>query len=135
MTALRVALADDEPLARQRLARLLTEAGCEVIQVCENGPALLAWLETDPQVDALFLDIHMPGASGMEVAAELADRKACPPVVYVTAHAEHALHAFESAAVDYILKPVAADRLEKALARLKAGPKPAPAPPASVRSR
>lgn len=135
MTVLRVALADDEPLARQRLSRLLTEAGCEVLQTFEHGPALLAWLDEGPEVDALFLDIHMPGASGMEVAAELRDRQICPPVVYVTAHAEHAVHAFESAAADYILKPVSAERLQKALERLRAPRHGAPTPSALPAAR
>lgn len=125
MTRLRVALADDEPLARTRLARLLREADCEVVAEYPDGPSLLAWLEEGPEVDALFLDIHMPGASGMEVVAELHDSRVCPPVVYVTAHAEHALRAFESAAIDYILKPVSAERLGKALARLCSGAVPA----------
>ncbi len=112
---LRVALADDEPLARARLGRLLREAGCEVVAELEDGPALLAWLATAPRLDGLFLDIQMPGGTGLEVLAELADP---PPVVFVTAYSEHAVRAFETAAVDYVLKPVAADRLAKTLDRL-----------------
>ncbi|HET8901660.1 MAG TPA: response regulator, partial [Holophagaceae bacterium] len=71
MRTLRVALADDEPLARARLSRLLREAGCEVIAELEDGAAVLAWLREAPPVDALFLDISMPGATGLEVMAEL----------------------------------------------------------------
>jgi two-component system LytT family response regulator/two-component system response regulator AlgR len=121
MKALRVALADDEPLARARLARLLREAGCELKAELADGPAVLAWLREPKDVDALFLDIQMPGATGLEVAAELADCRHCPPVVFVTAHSEHAVRAFEAAAVDYILKPVSAERLARTLARLREG--------------
>ncbi len=119
MTRLRVALADDEPLARTRLARLLREADCEVVAEFPDGATLLAWLQTKPEVEALFLDIQMPGATGLEVVAELADHQDCPPVVFVTAFAEHAVRAFEAAALDYILKPVSGERLAKALARLQ----------------
>lgn len=121
MKPLRVALADDEPLARARLARLLREAGCEVRAELEDGAAVLAWLREPREVDALFLDIQMPGATGLEVSAELADCRHCPPVVFVTAYSEHAVRAFEAAALDYILKPVSAERLAKSLARLREG--------------
>jgi two-component system LytT family response regulator/two-component system response regulator AlgR len=119
MNALRVALADDEPLARARLGRLLREAGCEVAAELQDGPALLAWLLEGHDVDALFLDIQMPGLSGLEVMAELADAQDCPPVVFVTAFSEHAVRAFEAEAVDYILKPISAERLEKTLTRFR----------------
>ena len=121
MKPLRVDLADDEPLARARLARLLKEAGCDVKAELADGPSVLAWLQEPRDVDALFLDIQMPGATGLEVAAELADCRHCPPVVFVTAHSEHAVRAFEAAAVDYVMKPVSADRLAKTLARLREG--------------
>lgn len=124
MKALRVALADDEPLARTRLARLLREAGCEVQAELPDGAAVLAWLAEPRAVDALFLDIQMPGATGLEVVAELAECRHCPPVVFVTAYSEHAVRAFEAAAVDYLLKPISADRLAKALGRLReSGPR------------
>lgn len=119
MKPLRIALADDEPLARARLARLLREAGCEVAAELPDGPAVLAWLQDRPTVDALFLDIQMPGATGLEVLAELPSRL---PVVFVTAFAEHAVRAFEAAALDYILKPVSEERLGKTLTRLREAP-------------
>lgn len=115
---LKVALADDEPLARARLGRLLREAGCEVLAELEDGAALLAWLRSAPHLDGLFLDIQMPGATGLEVVAELADFQNPPPVVFVTAFSDHAVRAFETAAVDYVLKPVVAERLGKTLDRL-----------------
>jgi two-component system LytT family response regulator/two-component system response regulator AlgR len=121
MKTLRVALADDEPLARTRLARLLREAGCEVKAELVDGPSVMAWLQEPQDVEALFLDIQMPGATGLEVAAELADCCHCPPVVFVTAYSEHAVRAFEAAAVDYIMKPVSAERLAKTLGRLREG--------------
>lgn len=121
LTRLKVALADDEPLARARLSRLLREADCEVIQELSDGPSLLKWLAEGHEPDALFLDIQMPGLSGLELMAELADGPKCPPIVFVTAFSDHAVRAFEAAATDYILKPISAERLEKALTRLSLG--------------
>jgi len=121
LNQLKVALADDEPLARARLGRLLREGGCEVLAALADGPAVLEWLKKSPEVDGLFLDIQMPGISGLEVMAELVDGQTCPPVVFVTAFSEHAVRAFEASATDYLLKPVSAERLEKALARLRQG--------------
>ena len=113
---LRVILVDDEPLARERLSRLLRQAGCEVRAALANGPELLRWLAHGEPVDGLFLDIHLPGASGWEVLAELPDP---PPVIFVTAFPEYASRAFDAQAVDYLLKPVYEDRLEQALGRLR----------------
>lgn len=124
MNQLKVALADDEPLARARLGRLLREGGCEVLAELPDGPAVLEWLRKGLDVDALFLDIQMPGITGLEVVAELADGQTCPPVVFVTAFSEHAVRAFEASATDYLLKPVSAERLEKALSRLRQGSVP-----------
>jgi two-component system LytT family response regulator/two-component system response regulator AlgR len=124
MTQLRVALADDEPLARARLGRLLREAGCEVLAELPDGPSVLEWLRKGQGIEALFLDIQMPGITGLEVMAELTDGQECPPVVFVTAFSEHAVRAFEVSATDYLLKPVSAERLEKALSRLRQGAVP-----------
>lgn len=117
MNALKVAVVEDEPLARERLSRLLKELGCEVTAELEDGRALLEWLPQAPPLDGLFLDIQMPGGTGLEVMAEL---EAAPPVVFVTAYAEHAVRAFDAEAVDYVLKPVFKDRLERSVARLRA---------------
>ncbi len=116
MKPLKVALADDEPLARSRLGRLLREAGCDVVGELPDGQALLDFLKDTAELDALFLDIQMPGPSGLEVAAELPRPV---PVIFVTAFAEHAVRAFETAALDYILKPISADRLGQTLQRLR----------------
>ncbi|MBI1751440.1 MAG: response regulator [Acidobacteria bacterium] len=114
---LRVLLAEDEPFNLRRLGRLLREAGCEVVAELEDGPSVLAWLARDEAVDALFLDIQMPGLTGMDVAVDLPRPV---PVVFVTAYAEHAVRAFEQAATDYLLKPVTAERLAATLQRLRA---------------
>ena len=116
MKRLNALVVDDEPLARERLSRLLQEAECTVVGELGDGLALLKWLEQPHEVDVIFLDIQMPGPNGMEVLAEVT---ACPPVVFVTAHSDYAVRAFELAAVDYLLKPVFDDRLAKCLQRLR----------------
>jgi two-component system LytT family response regulator/two-component system response regulator AlgR len=130
---LRVIVAEDEPYNRKRLARLLQEAGCEVAVELRDGPAVLEWLEAGGQADAAFLDIEMPGATGLEVAVDLPKTL---PVVFVTAHAEHAVRAFETAALDFLVKPATAGRIEVALARIRerrAGPVPDSRPASSLR--
>jgi DNA-binding LytR/AlgR family response regulator len=116
MNQMKALVVDDEPLARERLSRLLKEAGCEVVDELGDGVALLHWLKEPGAVDVIFLDIQMPGLSGLEVLAEVSD---CPPVVFVTAFSSYAVQAFELAAVDYLLKPVFEDRLGKCLQRLR----------------
>ena len=113
---LRVLVAEDEPFNLRRLARLLREAGCEVVAELEDGPSVLDWLARGEAVNALFLDIQMPGLTGLEVVADLPRPF---PVVFVTAYAEHAVRAFEQAAMDYLLKPVTAERLAATLQRLR----------------
>ena len=113
---MRVAVAEDEPYNLKRLSRLLREQGCDVVAELEDGSAVLEWLASGGDAEALFLDIQMPGLSGLEVVAELEGRY---PVVFVTAFAEHAVKAFEQAAVDYLLKPVTEERLAVTLARLR----------------
>ncbi len=116
MKRLNALVVDDEPLARERLSRLLQEVDCRVVAELGDGMALLQWLKQPQEVDVIFLDIEMPGPSGMEVLAEV---PASPPVVFVTAHSTYAVRAFELAAVDYLLKPVFEDRLAKCLQRLR----------------
>ena len=114
--SLRVLVAEDEPFNRRRLTRLLREAGCEVVAELEDGPSVIEWLSRGEAVDALFLDIQMPGLTGLDVSADLPRPF---PVVFVTAYAEHAVRAFEQAATDYLLKPVTAERLAATLRRLR----------------
>lgn len=113
---LRAFLVDDEPLARSRLARLLRTTGrVEIVgQAGDAAEALGALAGTS--ADVVFLDIHMPGISGLELATRLPDGL---PVVFTTAYDQHALAAFEASAVDYLLKPVEAKRLARALDRVE----------------
>ncbi len=113
---LRVMAVDDELLARQRLSRLLTAMGdVEVMGVFESGLALIEAARQDPP-DVVLLDVQMPDLGGLEVAHLLAGEAA---IVFVTAHPEFALAAFDVEAVDYVLKPVEAGRLKAALDRVR----------------
>lgn len=129
--ALRVLLVDDEALARLRLRTLLGD--------CTAPPAVVAGEAADAQqaltalrhaeFDVLLLDVHMPGMDGVTLARSLREMDAArsalgraaasPAVVFVTAHAEHAVQAFELAAADYLTKPVRLERLQQALARVQ----------------
>ncbi|WP_049621360.1 LytR/AlgR family response regulator transcription factor [Frateuria defendens] len=115
---MRVLIVDDEPLARLRLAALLEE--CEDAQVVDSVGDGEAALEAIGRLhpDLLLLDINMPGQDGTVLAAQLAGRGG-PQVVFCTAYENHALHAFELGAVDYLLKPVRLERLREALQRAR----------------
>lgn len=116
--SLRILIADDELLARKRLARLLgAMPDVEVCGEAADGDAVLAAAKAGG-VDVVLLDIHMPGLSGLDALALLPEGG--PRVILCTAHAEHAVDAFEHGAVDYVLKPVEAARLQKALERARA---------------
>ncbi|MGY0196292.1 LytR/AlgR family response regulator transcription factor [Leptothrix sp. BB-4] len=118
--ALKVAIVDDEPLARLRLRTLLGDClapPAEVVAELGSASAALAWLAAH-RCDLLLLDIHMPGLDGLQLAARLRHLDHPPAVVFVTAHAEHALQAFEVQALDYLTKPVRRARLQEALARV-----------------
>jgi DNA-binding LytR/AlgR family response regulator len=120
MTALRVLVVDDEQLAREELCYQLEQAGeIEIVGQAGNGlEALSAVDRLEP--DLVFLDIQMPGLGGFEVARRLSDRgDDMPALVFVTAYDQHAIEAFEVNAVDYLLKPVEATRLEQALQRAR----------------
>jgi len=124
----RVLIADDELLARRRLSRLLAALpDVDVVGEATDGAEVLAAIAADP-VDVVLLDIHMPGLSGVE-AMQLWPADG-PAIVFVTAHAEHAVDAFAGGAVDYVLKPVEAGRLRRALDRaLSRRASSSPAPP------
>ena len=118
MTGLRVLVADDEAPAREELAWLLgRHPAVSTVRTASSGAEVLKALE-DLDVDALFLDIRMPGLDGLDVARVLARFKAPPKVVFVTAYDEHAVEAFDLRAVDYLLKPVRAERLAEAVRRV-----------------
>ncbi|MET4616844.1 two-component system response regulator AlgR [Stenotrophomonas sp. 2619] len=116
---MKVVIADDEPLARERLRSLLAEqAGVEVVAEAENGEeALHACAALQP--DLVLLDIAMPGLDGLEAARHLATFDPRPAVVFCTAYDAHALSAFEAAAIDYLMKPVRPERLAAALERAR----------------
>lgn len=116
---MRVVIADDEPLARERLRSLLAEQpGVDVVAEAENGEqALHACAELQP--DLVLLDIAMPGLDGLEAARHLATFEPRPAVVFCTAYDAHALSAFEAAAIDYLMKPVRSERLAAALERAR----------------
>ena len=124
---MRVLIADDELVARRRLARLLGALpGVTVCGEAADGEAVLDTVR-EGGTDVVLLDIHMPGLSGLDALALLP--AGGPHVIFVTAHADHALEAFEHGALDYVLKPVEASRLQKALERVRARlPVPAPEP-------
>ena len=133
---LRVLVVDDEEFARLRLRSLLgdlREMPTQVIGEAGNAAQALAKLaEPDAGCDLVLLDVQMPGRDGMQLAEELRTMARPPAVVFVTAHAEHALRAFEIEAVDYLTKPVKRERLLAALQRVAqrlAARAPAAAPP------
>ena len=116
---MKVILVDDEPIARDRLRQLLADVG-DVDIVAEAGDgieALHACAAHDP--DLVLLDIAMPGVDGLEVARHLAAFEPRPAVVFCTAFDAHALSAFEAQAIDYLVKPVRAERLSAALERVR----------------
>jgi two-component system, LytTR family, response regulator len=115
---LRVLVADDEPLGRQRLVRLLEqEPDAELVSVCADGQSTRAAIRRhDP--DLLFLDVEMPALDGFGVLRELGGAER-PAVVFVTAHAHYALRAFDAQALDYLLKPFDEERFHRAYARAR----------------
>jgi two-component system LytT family response regulator len=115
---MQVLLADDEAPARDKLQRWLAEQpGVEVVSRAEDGLAAAQAIE-ELRPDVAFLDIQMPGLSGLEVAAQLEESTA-PLIVFVTAFDEHAVKAFDLNAVDYLLKPYNKDRLLRSLERVR----------------
>lgn len=118
---LRVLLVDDEPLARARLRRLVAECAdprAEVAGEAGDARSALAAL-AQGRFDVALLDIHMPGDDGLTLARTLRAQDGAPAVVFVTAHADHALAAFEVDALDYLTKPVRAERLAAALRKVR----------------
>lgn len=115
---IRVVIADDEPLARKRIRRLLSaDRDLEVVAECSNGAEVIACLRSNP-VDLLFLDIQMPELDGFEVM-ERPEAQRVPVVVFVTAYDAYALRAFEVHAFDYLLKPFDRQRFQKTVQRAR----------------
>ena len=118
---LRTLIVDDEPLARLRLRSLLQaceDPQVEVVAEAGDAQSALQWLQDGPGCELPLLDIRMPGRDGMQLAAALRSLPQPPSVVFVTAHGNHALRAFDLDAVDYLTKPVLRDRLQAALRRV-----------------
>lgn len=121
---LRVYLVDDEPLAVERLERLLGDEPSVVIVGRATDPALALEFLSREVVDVLFLDIQMPGMTGFDLLARLRDQ---PAVIFTTAYDEYALKAFQVNSIDYLLKPIDPEQLRRALGkleRLQGGAKP-----------
>ena len=110
-------IAEDEPLMAERLRRMLAELWPELDLVCiaQNGDDAIAFHAATP-VDVMFLDIRMPGRTGLDVASLVLPG---PQVVFTTAYDEHAIAAFDAGAIDYLLKPVVAERLARAVDRVR----------------
>jgi two-component system response regulator AlgR len=144
-----VLIVDDEPLARERLGRLVGELdGYRVLEPAgSNGEEALRLIDS-LKPDVVLLDIRMPGLDGLQVAAKLCEREAPPAVIFCTAHDEFALEAFQVSAVGYLVKPVRSEHLAEALRKAErpnrvqlaaltrpAGPDGAPRSHISARTR
>nr|WP_315464021.1 LytTR family DNA-binding domain-containing protein [uncultured Rhodoferax sp.] len=121
LAPLRAMLVDDEPLACARMRALLgdcTHPSVHVAAEASNAEQAAAYLRQQP-VDLVFLDIHMPGSGGLALAQTLRTLPHPPAIVFVTAHAEHAVAAFDLEAVDYLTKPVRLERLQLSLQKVE----------------
>jgi two-component system LytT family response regulator len=115
---LRVLVVDDEPLGRQRLLDLLADASdVEVVGTAADGAAAVEMIRTS-RPDLVFLDVQMPRMSGLDVVQAIGPAE-MPATVFVTAYDQYALHAFDAAAVDYLVKPFRDDRFAEALRRAR----------------
>lgn len=120
-TVLRALVVDDEALARTRMRTLLSDCKTPAVQCLgEAAHAVQAMEMLQHQVvDVAFIDIHMPGADGLALARSLQSLPQAPALIFVTAHAEHAVQAFDLEAVDYLTKPVRLERLQQALQKVE----------------
>lgn len=119
MTPLKLLIVDDEPLARERLAAMVADLPhCTLVGEASNGREAVEKAEK-LSADVLLLDIAMPVMDGLEAARHLAQLSSPPAVIFCTAYDEHALTAFETAAVDYLVKPVRQERLSAAIERVR----------------
>ncbi len=116
---MKILIVDDEPLARQRLVALLQKCnGYEICGEAANGNEALQRAQ-HLKPDIILLDIRMPGIDGLETARHLNRLTKPPAIIFTTAYSDHALQAFETHAVDYLLKPIKQERLEEALKAAK----------------
>ena len=118
-SVIRTVIADDEPLARNKLRLLLSaEAGIEVVEECRNGAETIAAVHAH-KPDLLFLDIQMPDADGFEVLGKISPEE-MPVAIFTTAYDQFAIRAFEARALDYLLKPFDQERLHHSIERVRA---------------
>lgn len=116
---MRVVIVDDEPLARERLRRLLSEfPGYEIVGEAGDGETALEVVDNE-EPDLVLLDIRMGGVDGLQVARQLAEYDPPPAIIFTTAYSEHALSAFDANADAYLLKPIRAEKLKEALLRAR----------------
>ncbi|NGY04928.1 LytR/AlgR family response regulator transcription factor [Solimonas terrae] len=116
---MRVVIVDDEPLARERMKRLLQEfPGYEVVGEADNGETALDVID-DEEPDLVLLDIRMGGIDGLQVGRQLAEMDVPPAIIFTTAYSEHALSAFDANAQAYLLKPIRIEKLRDALQRVR----------------
>ena len=115
---IKVLIVDDEPLARRGIRQLLeTETDFEIVGEAKNGREAVASVERFAP-ELVFLDIQMPLLDGFSFVEKLGARN-LPEIIFVTAYDEHAIHAFETGAIDYLLKPINAERFQKTLERVR----------------
>jgi two-component system response regulator AlgR len=116
---MKILIADDEPLARSRLRRIIEDMGQhDIVGEATNGKDVLIQ-SGDLKPDLILLDIRMPQMDGLEAALHLSNLENPPAIIFTTAFSEHALAAFGSNAVDYVLKPIRRERLEQAISKAR----------------
>jgi Response regulator of the LytR/AlgR family len=115
-----VFIVEDEPIARERLIRLLKEIGnINIVGVADSKEKALSEMK-DKEIDVLFLDIKLPDGTGLEIAKEVIEGMDNPPyIIFATAYGDFALDAFKANAIDYLLKPFTKEDVEKALEKIK----------------
>lgn len=116
---MKVLIVDDEPLALRRLERFLKEAGLQEILKAENAYEAKRILENNPDIDAVFLDVRMPGKDGLKLAREIVGERDDVFIVFQTAYDEYTLPAFEVGAIGYLIKPFFFDDVVKVLNRIR----------------
>lgn len=115
---MKILLVDDEALARQRLERMLRSLHFEDITVTASADEALKAIKTE-RYNIAFLDINMPGTDGLDLAYELRYQQSGLAIIFQTAHAEHALEAFDIGAIGYLVKPYSLDQLSKTIERIQ----------------
>jgi len=114
-----ILIVDDEPVALARLKRLLTETGESNILTALNSEEALSIIEKNPQIDVAFIDIKMPGISGLELAYKMMTLNDKIFIIFQTAYEDYTLEAFKVGAIDYLLKPYTEEEVRRALERVK----------------